>query len=383
MQLRPTQAIIDLNALKHNYNQVLKQLPKQSKAIAVVKADAYGHGAVPVAKTLVGCGVACFGVATVEEGIVLRQAGIDAQILVLQGLLGMGESAAKVMLEHQLTPVIHTVGTLELWNALVVSRQSSVVRKELPVHLKIDTGMTRLGITPQALPNFLETFKKCKHLKLEGVMTHLAWRENEEYTAHQIGLFQEMGELIQKTLGKIPVWHVANSAAVMDGSPIEFEWAGEYWVRPGIMLYGIPPYPEYKTKADLKPVMSLVSQIALMKNVPAGTKISYNCTFTTKRPTRIGVVPIGYADGYPWSASGKAEVLVGGKRVSVLGRVTMDMIMIDLTDSPAEKVGSEIVLMGRQGGEEISADEIAGWTGSIPYEIVCGVSKRMPRVYKE
>ncbi len=385
MQLRPTQAIIDLNALKHNYSQVLKHLPKRCKVIGVVKADAYGHGAVPVAKTLEGCGVKSFGVATVEEGIELRQAGIRSQILILQGLLGMGEAAAKVLLEHQLTPVIHSVSTLGLWERLrrTTDKGQRTTDKKLPVHLKVDTGMTRLGITPQALPQFLEAFKQCRHLKLEGVMTHLAWRENEEYTRSQTDLFKEMGELIQKAVGKIPVWHLANSAAVLDGSPVEFPWAGEYWVRPGIMLYGIAPYPQYSDKADLKPVMSLASQIALIKHVPTGTKISYNCMYTTSRPSRLGVIPIGYADGYPWSASGKSMVLVEGKKVPVLGRVTMDMIVIDLTDLPEAKIGSETILMGKQGKETITADDLAHWAGTIPYEIVCRVSKRMPRVYKE
>jgi len=380
MHFRPTQAVIDLKALKHNFNEVLKRLPAKADVIAVVKADAYGHGAVPVAKALVESGAMALGVATVEEGVELREAGIKprrgpfgTQILILQGLLGMGESAAKVLLEHQLTPVIHSVSTLSLWNSLA--------EKQLPIHLKVDTGMTRLGVTPQSLPAFLEAFKKCSHLKLEGVMTHLAWRENEEYTKHQIRLFKEMGEQIRNSLGEIPLWHVANSAAVLDGSPIEFEWASRYWVRPGIMLYGIPPYPQYRNKADLKPVMSLVSQIALIKNVPAGTKISYNCTYTTTRASRLGVIPIGYADGYPWSASGKAEVLVCGRRVKVLGRVTMDMMMIDLTDVAEANVGSEIILIGQQGKEEITADAVAKWAGTIAYEIVTRISKRIPRTY--
>lgn len=374
MNLRPTFAKIDLAALKHNYNQVLRRVPHQCQVLAMVKADAYGHGAVPVAKTLAECGVAALGVATVEEGVELREAGIQAEVLVLQGLLGMGEAAAKVLVEHKLTPVIHSISTLSLWETLCDYQQ-------LPIHLKVDTGMTRLGITPQALPSFLDAFKKCSHLKLEGVMTHLAWRENALYTKRQIQLFKEMGEAIQKCLGEVPIWHLANSASVIDGSPIEFSWPGKYWVRPGIMLYGIPPYPSYQNKVDLKPVLSLLSQVALIKSVPKGTKVSYNCTYTTKRPTRLGVVPIGYADGYPWSASGKSQVLVEGRRVPVLGRVTMDMIMIDLTDVSASKVGSEAVLLGSRGKETITADQLAKWAGNIAYEIVTRISKRIPRVY--
>ncbi|MBI4124642.1 MAG: alanine racemase [Deltaproteobacteria bacterium] len=376
MRLRPTFAQIDLSALKHNYNRVLRSLPKNCGVLAVVKADAYGHGAVTVAKALEGLGTAGLGVATVEEGVELRQAKVAAKVLILQGLLGMGEAAAKVLLEHKLTPVIHNVSTLSLWNSLGGSRD-----RRLPVHLKLDTGMTRLGVTSKGLALLLETLQKCPALKLEGVMTHLAFREDEKYTRHQLKLFNEMGEQIQKIFGKVPVGHIANSAAVMNGSPVTMDWAEKCWARPGIMLYGIPPYPAYAGKGDLEPVMRLVSQIALTKNVPAGTKVSYNCTFTTTRPTRIGVVPIGYADGYPFSASGKAKVLVEGKRLPVLGRVTMDLIMIDLTDLPAAQVGSEVVLIGKQKQAAITADELAEWSGTIAYEIVTRVSKRIPRIY--
>lgn len=376
MRLRPTYARIDLSALKHNYNQVLRRLPAGTGVLAVVKADGYGHGAVPAAKALEECGAAGLGVATVEEGVELREAGIKTRVLVLQGLLGMGEGAAKVLLEHKLTPVIHNVSTLSLWNSLVGTRD-----RKLPVHIKLDTGMTRLGVTPKGLGPLLEALKNCQALRFEGVMTHLAFREDEKYTRHQLNLFNEMGGQIQKKFGKVPIGHIANSAAVMEGAPIQMDWAENCWVRPGIMLYGISPYPSFSTKADLKPVMRLVSQIALVKNVPAGTKVSYNCTFTAKRPTRVGVVPIGYADGYPFSASGKAKALVEGRRVPVLGRVTMDLIMIDLTDLPLANVGREVVLFGKQKTETITAEEVAEWSQTIAYEIITRVSKRIPRIY--
>lgn len=379
MNFRPTHAVIDLEALRHNYQEVTKRLPKKTGVLTMVKADAYGHGAVPIAKTFEACGAACLGVATVEEGVELRQAGIRTKILVMGGLWGAGKEAAEALLKNCLTPVVHSTGVIELLSQYAQRTTHDVIH----VHLKIDTGMSRLGITLQALPQVLETLKKNPQVKLEGVMTHLAWRQNKEYTAQQTKVFKEAGAKVLEALGKVPIWHIANSAAVIEGSPIECPWAGQYWVRPGIMLYGIPPYPEFFSKANLKPVMSLKSKVALMKNVPAGTKVSYNCTFTTKRASCIGVVPIGYADGYPWSVSNKAHVLVLGKRVSVLGRVTMDMIMIDLTDLPSAKVGDEVVLLGAQGKEEINADELAGWAGTIPYEIACRVSKRMPRIYKQ
>ncbi len=377
MQLRPTHAVIDLAALKHNYHEVQKRLPKNCGILTMVKADAYGHGAVPVAKVFEKEGATCLGVATVEEGVELRDAGLKKPILVMGGLLGSGEEAAQVMLKHHLIPVVHSAGVIDLLEE--ISRRYGTLK----IHLKIDTGMTRLGVTLQALPNLLARLKVSEHLKLEGVMTHLAFRQNEDYTKQQLQKFKEAGETILKVMGEVPIGHIANSAAVIEGSPIESFQTSQYWVRPGIMLYGIPPYPEYAKKVSLKPVMSLMSKIVLIKQVPKGTKVSYNCTYTTKRKSKIGVIPIGYADGYPWALSNKAHVLISGRRVPVLGRVTMDMIMVDLTDLPDVPVGDEVVLMGKQGDEKITADQLAAWAKTIPYEIVCGVSKRMPRVYKQ
>lgn len=395
MQFRPTRAIINLKALKHNFSRIIKRIPKGCRLLAMVKADAYGHGVGPIAKTLENLGVAALGVATVEEGVELRQAGIKGKILVMGGLWGQGVEAAKVMLKYGLTPVVHSAGVVQLLEKLALKLK---VKGKLHIHLKIDTGMTRLGITLQALPHLLGVLKKSPHLKLEGVMTHLAFRFDTKYTKYQVSIFKKAGEKILTELGKIPVWHIANSAAVIMGNPIEIagsfaklrttsdairttQYAQRFWARPGIMLYGIPPYPEFAKKIPLQPVMSLVSQVSLLKNVPKGTRVSYNGTFTTKRPSRIAVIPIGYADGYPWSASGRAQVLVEGRRCPVLGRVTMDMIMVDVTDCRKVQVGSEVVLLGRQGGEEIRADDLSRWAGTIAYEIVCRISKRMPRIY--
>ena len=343
----------------------------------MVKADAYGHGAVPVAKTLVDSGFVALGVATAEEGIELREAGIQTPILVMGGLWGLGRPALQEMIRAELTPVVHSVEVLSL-----IEDAAQKLKQHLKAHLKIDTGMSRLGITLQALPNLLEVWQKSPHVTLEGVMTHLAWRDNAEHTRFQIEQFEIAAHKIQSALGKIPVWHVANSAAVIAGDPITFSFPGEYWVRPGIMLYGAAPYSEWEGKFPLKPVMELQSKVALIKQVPAGTKISYNATFTTSRASRLAVIPIGYADGYPWACANKGQVLIRGRRHPILGRVTMDMIIVDVTDGPIQ-VGDAVVLLGEQGSEKISADEIAQWAGTIAYEILCGVSKRMPRSYLE
>ncbi|OGQ47159.1 MAG: alanine racemase [Deltaproteobacteria bacterium RIFCSPLOWO2_02_FULL_46_8] len=373
---RPTHAVIDLAALKHNYHEVVKKIPKQICILPMVKADAYGHGAIPIAKTLASCGAVCLGVATVEEGIELREAGIKTKILVMGGLLGSGEEAAKAMLQYCLTPVVHSAGVVDLLDALAKKQGVQIV-----IHLKLDTGMSRMGITPPSLPNLLEKLKNATSLQLEGVMTHLAWRQNAEYTEYQTHLFEGMVDQVKEVLGPFPILHIANSASVLSGEPIHFSKSFQYWVRPGIMLYGIPPYPDFAGRANLKPVLSLKSKIALIKHVPSGTKISYNCTFTTTRSSCIGLISVGYADGYPWSASNKGEVLVEGKRAKVLGRVTMDMILVDLTDLPEAKVGSDVVLLGGNAETQISADELAEWAGTIPYEIVCRLSKRIPRIY--
>lgn len=377
---RPTKVFIHLKALEENYRNVTARLPKNILILAMVKADAYGHGAVEVAKRLAHIGCHAFGVVTVEEGIELREAGIQNPILVQGGLIGSGEKAALAMVRHSLTPVVHSIEAVALLEK--VCRQEGL-SNPFPIHLKVDTGMTRLGLMPQSLRSCLDCLRTSPSLKLEGIMTHLAFHIDEEFTKSQLALFHEMGRTIQKLMGKIPVWHLANSAEVLQGCSVEFPEAENVWVRPGIMLYGIPPYPEYAS-ADLKPVMSIESKVTLIKNVPEGTPVSYNATFVTKRPSRIGVIPIGYADGIPWNAAKHSPyVLVEKSRCPILGRITMDMIMIDLTDLPEARVGSRVTILGGDSGENLSADQWAAWGETIPYEIVCRISKRVPREYIE
>lgn len=373
---RPTWATIDLKALAHNYDVIKRHLPKRIGIMAMVKADAYGHGAVQVASALERCGVRAFGVATVEEGAELREAGIGKQIVVMGGLMGAGEPASKIMIDLALTPVVHSRGILES-----LEFDAARADKKVGVHLKIDTGMTRLGVRPESLKSILDGVKASPHLYVDGVMTHLAEADQEEPSREQMRRFLECRTQIEAELGTIKIWHIANSAACLRGEPVDIPDAAEAWARPGLALYGDCNGFKFD-KRDLKPVMGLVSQAVLIKRVPAGTRVSYGGTFTTRRPSRLGVVPIGYADGYPWAVSGKAKVLARGQRVPVVGRVTMDMIVIDLTDVDGAEVNDEVVLLGRQGGEEIGLHELADWAGTIPYEILCGISKRMPRIYQ-
>jgi len=374
--LRPTWATVNLSALAHNYRTIERHLNGKASMMAMVKADAYGHGAVAVSRELERCGVRALGVATVEEGMELRAAGIGLPILVMGGLLGVGSPASREMIDSNLTPVIHSSGVLSS-----LDKDAERAGRKVAVHLKIDTGMSRLGVRPEALGSVIEQIKSCRNLFVEGVMTHLAEADSEEETANQMELFLAARERIEDGLGPVPVWHVANSTAIMRGRELSVPGARELWVRPGLALYGECGNCE-GGKEGLRLVMELRSRAVLLKNLPAGARVSYGGTFTTRKPARVAVVPIGYADGYPWRASGKAFVLAGGRRRPVIGRVTMDMIVVDVTDAPAVEVGDEVVLLGAQGGESILLCELADWAGTIPYEILCGISKRMPRIYK-
>ncbi|MBI4126096.1 MAG: alanine racemase [Deltaproteobacteria bacterium] len=373
--LRPTCAVIDLAALASNFDRLRSSLPEGCGMLCMVKADAYGHGAVAVSRKLVSLGTTALGVATVEEGCELRDAGVKAPILVMGGLLGMGTAAIKVMLEADLTPVVHSAQVIDALN-----EATRTTGKKVAVHLKIDTGMGRLGVRPEVLPTVMDHLKRASHLVLEGVMTHLAKVWEEAYTAMQVEHYQAATRLIEKELGPIPIRHVANSVASLQNDPVKLGDTGTWWARPGIALYGSTAGALSDVK--LSPVMSLHSRVALVKWIPIGAKVSYACEFTARRKTRLGVVPIGYADGYPWRLTGKAYVIVREKLVPVIGRVTMDMIMVDLTDIDSASVSDEVILMGQQGNLAITVDQVSEWAGTIPYEVMCGVSKRIPRIYK-
>jgi alanine racemase len=373
---RPAWATINLGALAHNYRVLKDHMPPEVGVMAMVKADAYGHGAVEVSRVLEREGVRALGVATVEEGVELRDAGIKVPILVMCGLMGAGSPASVRMIEADLTPVIHSAGALDSLEDAAAKAGRSV-----GVHLKIDSGMTRLGIRPELLDALLKRLKSSDHIVVEGVMTHLADAGEDEFTAKQMDEFAPCMDRIGSALGEVKIWHVANSIAIMKGWPVDVEGAGECWARPGLALYGDCEY-DHPLRDEIRPVMDFVSKVMLLKNVPVGTRVSYGGTFTTERKSRLAVVPIGYADGYPWRASGKAQILVRGKRAPVVGRVTMDMIVADVTDVEGVEVKDEVVLLGEQGGNQIPARELASWAGTIPYEILCGVSKRVPRIYK-
>jgi alanine racemase len=369
-QGRPTACFVDLDALRWNFRQIRSKVGSRVKVLSMVKANGYGHGARAVAKALAAEGSDAFGVATLEEGIELRQAGIHAPILVLAGAY---PDQIDAIFENRLTPGIHTLESLNELDTAARSRN-----KTLNVHLKVDTGMGRIGFLPNEVDSWLRKIKDLSGLRIEGVFSHFSHAESVEgdYTRQQLRLFQNVVERLRAEGIAPPFVHLANSAATITLPTAYFDM-----VRPGLILYGVYPAPDMATQICLKPVLSWKTRILQLKKVPAGSSISYGQTFVTKRESLIATLPLGYADGYSRLLSNRGEVLVGGKRAKVAGRVCMDLTMIDVTDIKKIQPGDEVVLLGRQGDAEISADEMAAWANTISYEILTSISNRVPRIH--
>ncbi len=369
----PTIVEIDLEALRFNFHQLKKKIPPKVKNLCVVKSNAYGHGAIRVARVLQEEGADFFGVATVDEGIDLREAGVKKPILILIGVVRDG---AEALVRYQLTPVIYDWETAETLNQFI-SRKG----KPHPIHLKVDTGMTRLGVPVSEIGIFCDRLKSLSHLIPEGLMTHLAIAGCDEFTGRQKKLFLAARDEFLSRFSTASYFHLANSRAVI------FEKIGESipsltMVRLGIALYGAHPQEEDRKLMDLKPVLTWKSQLISVKKVPAGTSVSYGRTFTTKKDSWIGVIPVGYSDGYRRVFSNQTHVLMRGRPCPVAGTICMDMMMIDLTGLPsAPKIGEEVILIGQQRKEEIRAFDLAQVAKTIPYEIFCGISDRLRRVY--
>ena len=370
---RPTIAEIDLDALRFNAGQVREGIKGEAEILAVVKADAYGHGAGPVARELESAGVNIFGVATGEEGRELRHAGLSATVLVLAGIdpQDLGE-----VIQSDLTPVLFDLDTARL-----LDLQAGNLRKNLTVHLKVDTGMSRLGIPWREWEAAVDVLPSLKNLKIEGLMSHLAMAESEApedraFTEEQIRRFQSCLEYIGQRGMEPRYVHLANSAATTLWEKARFNL-----VRPGLMLYGMHPAPHLKRYISLRPALCWKTKILSLKRAPAGDSVSYGGTYKCSTDNLIATLPVGYADGYNRRLSNRAEVLVRGKRARVAGIVCMDLTMIDVSQIPDVQAGDEVVLLGKQGTDEISAVEMAGWMETIPYEVLCGIGKRVPRRY--
>lgn len=367
---RPTVGEVDLGALEFNYRQLKKRIPEDVKLLAVVKADAYGHGAVPVSLRLEKLGVDYLGVAIPEEGVELRRGGVKTPILVLGGIFG-GE--VDQFFRFRLTPVIFKKDSLR-----ILSREAERRKRKVKVHLKVDTGMGRLGVPLNLWSDFLHEVTRFPRIETEGILSHFAMTDEEKgFTRNQWRAFQEAVKTAQAFGICCPYLHMANSATLTT-----FPACSARLVRPGIMLYGSYPAPTFRSLIPLKPVMRLKTRIHFLKSVPPGTRISYGGTFKAKRESLIATLPIGYADGYSRHLSNHGEVLIHGKRAPVVGKICMDFIMVDVTDIPRVSAGDEVILMGRQGKEQITPEEIAEKINSISYEVLCLIGKRVPRVYK-
>ena len=369
---RPTLCFIDLDALRWNLRQIRKTVGNPVKILSMVKANAYGHGAAAVARALEAEGSDAFGVATVEEAIELRHAEIRSPIIVVAGVF---LEQLNDFFEYHLVPVVHDIEMLRRLDEAVASRGRS-----LDFHLKIDTGMGRIGLLPAEIDAWLPELKKLKSLKIAGVFSHFSHAESVEgdYTQKQLKVFQSVVSRLRSENIAPPLVHLANSAATITLPAAYFDM-----VRPGLVLYGVYPAPTMTKQITLKPVLSWKTRILQLKKVPPGSSISYGQTFITRRESLIATLPIGYADGYQRLLSNRGEALVRGKRAPVVGRVCMDLTMIDVTDIGKIKQGDEVVLLGRQHGAEISADEMAGWSNTISYEILTSIGARVPRIYSD
>ena len=367
---RPTVCYIDHESLRWNFRQIRSLLGSQVKILSMVKANGYGHGAPAVARTLAAEGSDAFGVAILEEAIELRRHGITAPILVLTGVY---LDQLELFFEHDLMPVVHDADALQRLEAAVARRGRS-----LDVHLKIDTGMGRIGFPAAECESWLPQIKKLNALRVEGVFSHFSHAESVEgqYTRKQLEIFHNIVQRLAAVSIAPPVIHLANSAATITLPEAYFNM-----VRPGLMLYGIYPSPEMADRISLKPVLSWKTRILQLKKVPSNASISYGQTFITQRDSLIATLPIGYADGYPRLLSNRGQALVGGKRAPVAGRVCMDLTMLDVTDIGKIHQGDEVVLLGTQENETISADEMASWADTISYEILTSIGARIPRIH--
>ena len=370
---RPTWAEINLDNLVHNL-RVTRSAIGGVAIMAAVKADAYGHGSVECALALEAAGVEWFGVALPEEGLALRRAGITKPILCLAGFWNNQE---ELLVAHQLTPVVFRSDSLQKLN-----QEARRKGRNIDYHLKIDTGMGRLGVPFSELNDFLDDAAKSENLRLDGVMTHFASADDtgqRSFTEQQATRFESAIEAIHSR-GHQPRWIHAEASA----GALAYPHARGNLVRPGGILYGLwrDVISPATTPLDWRPVMSLHTRVVLVKTVPAYTPLGYGGTFTTARESRIATIAIGYEDGLRRELSNRGHVSVHGQLVPIVGRVSMDLTLIDVTDVDNVAVDDEVVIIGNQGKTQISAEEVAARIGTISYELTCGVSDRVPRIYR-
>lgn len=366
---RPTVAEVDLSAISYNLKGVRKKVGASVGIMAVVKANAYGHGLQQVALFVESSLADCFGVAFPEEGLELRMAGVRKPIHVFTIA---AETQLPLYSDHDLEATVSSVLDVEL-----LDRVARKAARLLQIHLKIDTGMNRIGVKPRDLDSVVSALAKSRRLEVKGIFTHFATADesNKQFLMHQLDEFGRAIELLRKAGVESAHIHCANSASIIDAPDTYFTM-----VRPGVMMYGYYPSRTTTESVPLKIAMTLKTRVALVKSIAAGESVSYGRRFVATRKTQIATIPVGYADGYTRLLTGKAEALIGGMRFPLVGSICMDQIMVDVG---AEDIrpGDEAVLIGSQKQELISAWEVAERLGTIPYEICCAISSRVPRVY--
>jgi len=366
--LRPTHVEVDLSAIRENFQAVKKHV-SPSKVMAILKANAYGHGLVRIAKFMEEIGADYLGVAVLEEGILLREKGIEMPILVLGGILG---NQIPLFLRYDLEITASSIEKLENINSA-----AEEMKTKAKVHLKIDTGLERIGVHYYNAEKFLERAVSCKNIIIEGVYSHFAQATEKDlsYTKLQFERFMEAVYFFEKHSLEMPTRHLSNSGAIL-----QFPEANLDMARPGIILFGVYPSSEIKKTILLKPALSWKSRVVYFKVIKPGHPVGYGSAWQTDKNVRAVTVPVGYGDGYFRSMTGKAEVLINGKKYPVVGNISMDQIVVNIGDDSAYN-NEEIVLIGSQGDERISSEDLADWAGTIPYEILTNINTRVPRKY--
>lgn len=367
-------AEIDLDAICNNVKESKRIVGKNVDVLAIIKADAYGHGALRIARALTEIDIDHFGVATAEEALQLRKHGIDGKILILDYTF---EECYSDLIDNDITSTV-----FEYKHAKKLNDIAGILGKKADIHIKLDTGMGRIGFIPS--DESYEIIKKIYELEnvtISGIYTHFACADmtDKTMTYNQIEIFDKFCERLENSGINIPVKHLCNSAGIM-----EFSSAYANMVRNGIITYGLYPSDEVdKSKIKLTPAMSIKSHVVFVKEVDENFTVSYGATYVTNKKTKIATIPIGYADGYPRSLSNKGRVLIKGKSAPIIGRVCMDQMMVDVTDIDDVKQGDVVTVVGNDGNETITVEELANNSGSFNYEFVCNVNKRVPRVYKK
>ena len=371
-RLRPTWAEIDLDAIAHNTRELRRLANPGARLMAVVKADGYGHGAERVARAAVAAGADWLGVAILEEALALRQAGIAAPIHVL-GYLAPGQADTAAVYDLNLT-------VYDLESAAALDQWGRALGRPVPVHVKVDTGMGRLGLPPQDVLPYVQRLQGMAGLRLAGIFTHFASADEADaaYTNAQFATFQGVLQTLQAQGIDVPLRHAANSAATLRHPATHLDL-----VRCGIALYGLRPAAAVAWPADLRPALAWKTRVSHLKTVAPGTAVSYGRTYTSSAAERIATLPVGYADGYSRRLSNAGRVVLGGVVCPVVGRVCMDQTLVRLPADLPAKVGDEAVLLGSQDGASVTADDLAAQLGTINYEVVCAVGRRVPRVYRQ